>query len=132
MRPGLAVHTDLRDRLGKNRGDLAEFEAVVREMQIRMKRDEEAAEGQSIESLTKIDEATGLRTLPHWLAQPYFRPIQVRPQPPAPAPAQKQAVVSVDATSVQLSTKRLHSERTPEPTVPLDEEPLKRARLVTV
>ncbi|KZS93489.1 Dus-domain-containing protein [Sistotremastrum niveocremeum HHB9708] len=83
MRPGLAVHTDLRDRLGKIRGDLTEFEDVALEMRTRMKRDQEAAEGQSIESLTKIDEATGLPVLPHWLAQPYFRPIQVRPQPPA-------------------------------------------------
>lgn len=31
-------------------------------------------EGQSLEELVKVDPATGLNVLPHWLAQPYFRP----------------------------------------------------------
>ena len=26
-------------------------------------------------NLVKVDESTGLKILPHWLAQPYFRPL---------------------------------------------------------
>jgi hypothetical protein len=33
------------------------------------------AEGLSVEQLIKIDPTTGLKVLPHWLAQPYFRPL---------------------------------------------------------
>lgn len=33
------------------------------------------AEGQTLEELVKVDPETGLKVLPHWLAQPYFRPL---------------------------------------------------------
>ena len=31
--------------------------------------------GVSLRDLIKTDPATGLKILPHWLAQPYFRPL---------------------------------------------------------
>lgn len=39
-----------------------------------IQRDAEAVKGQSLASLAEIDAATGFPVLPHWLAQPYFRP----------------------------------------------------------
>lgn len=38
-------------------------------------RDARAAEGQPDEELITVDPATGLKLLPHWVAQPYFRPL---------------------------------------------------------
>jgi tRNA-dihydrouridine synthase 1 len=43
---------------------------------IASKRDADEAEGLSPEQLIKTDPVTGLKVLPHWLAQPYFRPLQ--------------------------------------------------------
>ena len=37
--------------------------------------DAEEAADQSIEELIMIEPTTGLKILPHWLAQPYFRPL---------------------------------------------------------
>ena len=37
-------------------------------------RDTKEVEGLSAAELIKVDPATGLKVLPHWLAQPYFRP----------------------------------------------------------
>ena len=39
----------------------------------------------SLEELSPVDEATGFPVLPHWLAQPYIRPLPAEPdaaQPP--------------------------------------------------
>ncbi|KAH7927902.1 Dus-domain-containing protein [Leucogyrophana mollusca] len=85
MRPALAREPDLRDRLGRvcarDGGDGGvegwgrEFEGVVKEMKRRMDRDAaEALQGRTIEELATIEPITGLKVLPHWLAQPYFRP----------------------------------------------------------
>lgn len=84
MRPALMRETDLRDRLGRVRGGrpvhemLDEYEAIVREMAVRMAKAMEDAKGKEPEELVKVDEATGLRVLPYWLAQPYFRPLQTK------------------------------------------------------
>ena len=42
-----------------------------------MQRDAQVAHdtGVSLRELIKTDPATGLKILPHWLAQPYFRPL---------------------------------------------------------
>lgn len=84
MRPALMRETDLRDRLGRVRGGrpvhemLDEYEAIVREMAVRMAKAMEDAKGKEPEELVRVDEATGLRVLPYWLAQPYFRPLQTK------------------------------------------------------
>lgn len=84
MRPALVRETDLRDRLGRVRGGrpvhemLDEYEAIVREMAVRMAKAMEDAKGKEPEELVRVDEATGLRVLPYWLAQPYFRPLQAK------------------------------------------------------
>jgi tRNA-dihydrouridine synthase 1 len=100
MRPALMKELDLRDRLGKIRsvdGGVDEYVELVKEMKRRMdvslktsslvscfrlilssrslKRDAKEAEGLSVDELVHIDPGTGLKVLPHWLAQPYFRPI---------------------------------------------------------
>ncbi|KAJ3801739.1 dihydrouridine synthase-domain-containing protein [Lentinula aff. detonsa] len=82
MRPALSRETDLRERLGKvtikKTGNFAEgalqpYVDVCLEMKERMDRDAKGAEGKSLDELVTIDEATGLRILPHWLTQPYWR-----------------------------------------------------------
>ncbi|KAF9645462.1 Dus-domain-containing protein [Thelephora ganbajun] len=77
MRPGLARELDLRDRLGKIKGDdpLDEYLEVVEEMKRRMDRDMKQVEGLPIEQLITVDSALGIKILPHWLAQPYWRPL---------------------------------------------------------
>lgn len=84
MRPALVIETDLRDRLGRVRGGRSandmydEYEAIVRDMESRMKKAIEDAKDKEPQELVKVDELTGLRILPHWLAQPYFRPLSVK------------------------------------------------------
>ncbi|KAG2364815.1 dihydrouridine synthase-domain-containing protein [Suillus spraguei] len=70
MHPALSRETDLRERLGRIRGS--------NEMKNRMERDavEAIKGGQMIDDLITIEPTTGLRVLPHWLSQPYFRPIK--------------------------------------------------------
>lgn len=82
LRPALLTNTDLRDRLGRvrdqpGRGALDEFAAIVRELAERIRPEVESVrKGEvSIDDLVKLDEASGLRILPWWLAQPYFRPL---------------------------------------------------------
>ena len=65
LRPALAREVDLRDALGRLRGpDLEPYYDVVREMKRRMDRDAEAA---GVEG-----------GFPHWVAQPYVRPLPAR------------------------------------------------------
>lgn len=85
FRPALSRETDLRDRLGKMRVDrgkerecVDKWEEVTRELDTRMRRDAMAANDKSVEELITIDPATGLKILPHWVAQPYFRPLPLR------------------------------------------------------
>lgn len=77
MRPGLARELDLRERLGKIKGDdpIGEYLEVVGEMKERMDRDMKEAEGVPVEQLVAMDSALGIKVLPHWLAQPYWRPL---------------------------------------------------------
>jgi len=75
LRPALARETDLRDELSKVRGprSVERYIEVVREMKQRMDRDAKEMVGLSVEELIKLDPVSGLKILPHWLAQPYFR-----------------------------------------------------------
>ncbi|KAF9778263.1 dihydrouridine synthase-domain-containing protein [Thelephora terrestris] len=77
MRPGLARELDLRDRLGRIKGDdpVDEYLEVVEEMKKRMDRDMREAEGVPVEGLVTVDPTFGTKILPHWLAQPYWRPL---------------------------------------------------------
>ncbi|KAG8831494.1 hypothetical protein FRC17_003066, partial [Serendipita sp. 399] len=99
LRPGFVQHTDLRDRLGKIPGPkakpttdaaekgeenaiLSRAEDIVRELKQRLENDKLAAEKEG-KDYVRIDPETGLRFVPHWLSQPYFRP------PPPPPPSTK-------------------------------------------
>ncbi|KAF8152971.1 Dus-domain-containing protein [Crassisporium funariophilum] len=81
MRPGLIREVDLREKLGKVKmypkkikEGLSEYVAICEEMRERMERDEKAAEGTSLKDLITTEPMTGIQVMPHWLAQPYFRP----------------------------------------------------------
>ncbi|KAI6140004.1 dihydrouridine synthase-domain-containing protein [Pisolithus tinctorius] len=76
MRPALSRERDLRERLSKIGGPDAidQYIEVVEEMRERMERDEVGSTGKTDELVT-IEPTVGLRALPHWLAQPYFRPL---------------------------------------------------------
>lgn len=86
MRPGLAKELDLRDRLGRAKVDqkkggeewLKEYVDICEEMKVRMDRDSLEVAGTPLRELITIEPITGLAVMPHWLAQPYFRP------PPSP------------------------------------------------
>jgi tRNA-dihydrouridine synthase 1 len=93
MRPALAKETDLRNRLGTSRGGLPEYEEIVKEMKTRMDvscnfffpiycpshdySQEQSAPfaGMDIEGLATVHETSGLKLMPHWVVQPYFRPL---------------------------------------------------------
>jgi tRNA-dihydrouridine synthase 1 len=67
LRPALSRETDLRDALGQLHGsDLEPYYEVVWEMKKRMDRDAEVMG----EDCTDVEEG-----LPHWVAQPYVRPL---------------------------------------------------------
>ncbi|KAF9225120.1 Dus-domain-containing protein [Gyrodon lividus] len=76
MRPALSKETDLRDQLSRIRGPqtVERYIEVAEEMKRRMDRDAKDAEGRSVEELVIVEATTGLKILPHWLAQPYFPP----------------------------------------------------------
>ncbi|KZP15370.1 Dus-domain-containing protein [Athelia psychrophila] len=85
LRPALGRETDLRERLGRVNGTVKEgaldkYVAIVKEVQVRMEKAtleaEARVDGRTAE-LVGVDGATGIKVLPHWLAQPYFRPLQV-------------------------------------------------------
>lgn len=105
--PGLSKNTDLREKLGKAQvskggmwasGDLQPYVDIILELKQRMEvrylpfssrliltyvpqAAAEEAKDKSPDELVKLDEATGLYRLPHWLSQPYFR----APPPPPKA-----------------------------------------------
>ncbi|KAL1747862.1 dihydrouridine synthase-domain-containing protein [Schizophyllum fasciatum] len=85
LRPALARHTDLREKLGKARvrdkgkgwwkvrgeeGSLTEYEEIIGELEERLKAD---AAGHP--STITPDPVTGLKNVPWWLTQPYVRPL---------------------------------------------------------
>ncbi|KAA1479441.1 FMN-linked oxidoreductase [Dentipellis sp. KUC8613] len=117
MRPALARETDLRDRLGRMKGhDLPPYIEIAEEMKRRMDRDAEEAEkaGKTAKDLVRIDEATGLKVLPHWLAQPYFRPLPAKKPQKVEEKVSTAAPATMEAKDDALSGKRPLSERTPE------------------
>lgn len=82
LRPALLTNTDLRDRLGRVRdqpggGALDDFLAIVHELaeRLRPEADRVRKGDLALDDLVKVDEGSGLRILPQWLAQPYFRPL---------------------------------------------------------
>ncbi|KAK0207122.1 dihydrouridine synthase-domain-containing protein [Desarmillaria ectypa] len=85
LRPGLSHDKDLREKLGRTlikkdqdwrRGGLQPYIDVCLELKERMEANAKAASGQDSDELVTLDKSTGLRVLPHWLAQPYFRPLR--------------------------------------------------------
>jgi len=82
MRPGLIRELDLREKLGrvkinqkKLKEQLSAYILICEEMKARMERDEKAAEGVPVKDLITVEPTTGIPVMPHWLAQPYFRPL---------------------------------------------------------
>ena len=89
-----------RDKDGGTAWD--RYEEIIRELDARLevgivsciysssfnlrisKSDIEAAKGKTLEELSPIDEATGFPVLPHWLAQPYIRPLPAEPEAAKP------------------------------------------------
>lgn len=93
LRPGFATAVDLRTKMSKvpnpkgkpgSENDMASgleaYELIVRELKERLQADMKAAEGTDA-GRVHIDPSTGVRFVPHWLSQPYFRPA---PPPPPP------------------------------------------------
>jgi len=76
FRPALERNKDLRDRLGKIHGKPAdivvEYEALAREMKERMDRD--SADASDDGPFVPEIHQDGTLEIPHWRAQPYFRP----------------------------------------------------------
>ncbi|KAI0370136.1 Dus-domain-containing protein [Pilatotrama ljubarskyi] len=110
LRPALAKYPDLRERLGRVRVERAErdkdggaawdrYEEVIRELDSRLDVDIAAAKGKSLEELSPIDEATGFPVLPHWLAQPYIRPLPAEPEAAKPPPESNKSGVEVAGAS---------------------------------
>ncbi|KAJ6606016.1 Dus-domain-containing protein [Mycena vulgaris] len=115
LRPALVRHPDLRERLGRVRVDqhqrgkervagapfweagLEPYVEVVREMAERLAQEAEtelAGEGgdgarKSMTELVRVQEETGLKLLPWWLAQPYWRPLPKEPPEEAASTAKK-------------------------------------------
>ncbi|KAF8209342.1 dihydrouridine synthase-domain-containing protein [Mycena galopus ATCC 62051] len=83
LHPALSRHVDLRERLGRVRTGLEPYIEIVQEMAVRLAEDQEAAlvadgdggERKTLGQLVRIQEGTGLKLLPWWLAQPYWRPL---------------------------------------------------------
>jgi len=144
LRPALGREKDLREQLGKVRftkgkemDSIDQYEDIVKEMEQRMKRDAAASASTPISHLITVDADTGLNILPHWLAQPYFRPVPSEAPTKAPTvahtvaeqdrPVEVDELVEGRSVSAASTTKRTSSQRTPEPEV---DELAKRAKLV--
>ncbi|OSX66817.1 hypothetical protein POSPLADRAFT_1042129 [Postia placenta MAD-698-R-SB12] len=99
LRPALARAPDLRERLGRVRAEKGEppraafvrYADVVRELDARLQEDVRAAGERGLEELVVWDAAAALPLLPHWLAQPYFRPLQPDPAEGAQAKGKQKA-----------------------------------------
>ncbi|KAG8903293.1 hypothetical protein FRB99_003478 [Tulasnella sp. 403] len=101
----LSRETDLRERLAKVKdkdgGSVPEWEAICTEMKRRMDRDAQEAGWDPLSPSAcdfPQDPATGLKTIPHWLAQPKVR----RPPPPSSngsSKASKKASKNKDAVN---------------------------------
>lgn len=98
-RPALEVHRDLREQLGKSRFDptavgpakIVTYREFVKELERRLEEDKKSGKWDqqpevplpgSVSFLTKPNEEEGRPGyIPHWLAQPYFRPPLVPGEP---------------------------------------------------
>lgn len=134
LRPAMGRETDLREQLGrvrftkgKEKEAYSKYEEIVKQMDERMKRDARSVEGRPIEELITTDPATGVKVLPHWVAQPYTRPLLdvngkklIKPDISQIA----DAVEPIGCVTDACTGKRTVSERTPEP-----EDVPKRAKL---
>lgn len=113
-RPALEVHRDLRESLGKARFDdkatgpakIATYRDFVNELERRLDHDQKEARWEkqpdpplpgSVSHLTKPDENRPAY-IPHWLAQPYFRP----PLVPGEEGAKKGKVAEKEEKGVKL------------------------------
>ncbi|KAM5538367.1 hypothetical protein V8D89_007969 [Ganoderma adspersum] len=117
LRPALVKYTDLRERLGRVRIERAErdkegttawdkYEEIVRELDDRLAADIEAASGKSLEKLSPVDPATGFPVLPHWLVQPYIRPLPAEPEAAKPPAQNGKSGVEVVECPVEDSASR--------------------------
>ena len=128
-RPALEVHRDLREQLGKSRFDekahgaakIVTYRAFVQELERRLELDmaEEKWKTQpqpplpgSVSFLTQPDENRPAY-IPHWLAQPYFRPPLVTDE--QQGDEEKQA--RKDRLAESKGIKPVHAEPEPETTV---------------
>ena len=57
--------------------------------------DIEAAKGKTLEQLSPVDPATGFPVLPHWLAQPYVRPLPAESEAAKPPAESEKSGVEV-------------------------------------
>lgn len=112
LRPALSRETDLRNALGQLRGsDLEPYYEVVREMKKRMDRDAVIAGG---------DDSIVEEGLPHWVAQPYVRPlpaVQERVEGEGKISFGYEGLIAnrcLPAGAFVMASKRPHFERIPE------------------
>ncbi|KAI0095071.1 dihydrouridine synthase-domain-containing protein [Irpex rosettiformis] len=127
LRPAMARETDLREQLGrvrfqkgKEKEAYAKYEEIVKQMDERMRRDARAAEGRPVEELITIDPVSGVKVLPHWVAQPYTRPLLDVDGKKLNKLDVAQVANVIDPTDCETEAcgaKRSVSERTPEPEV---------------
>jgi len=101
-------------------------------MKTRMDTAAESMRDISLAELVKVDEASGLRVLPHWLAQPYFRPSPPTAQGKGSKDASK--VVKDVTNAANLDTTGLEGYPVKRPLSPIlneetSEEDSKRIRL---
>ncbi|EKM61579.1 uncharacterized protein PHACADRAFT_180678 [Phanerochaete carnosa HHB-10118-sp] len=80
LRPALGREIELYDFLGriqiKHLGDNEawdQYEALIEGFDEQLQQDARAAEGRSVDELIILHETTGLKAMPHWVAQPFFR-----------------------------------------------------------
>jgi len=116
LRPALSRETDLRDALGQLRGsDLTPYYEIVRAMKTRMDRDAKEA--------GVVD--TDMEGFPHWVAQPYVRPLPVSPKQVEGESLPLERLFAHPNLSAGVLTKSPHSKRV---CGPVDNDEVKRVR----
>ncbi|CDO68497.1 hypothetical protein BN946_scf184499.g22 [Trametes cinnabarina] len=126
LRPALAKYPDLRERMGRIRVERGErdkdggvawdrYEQVIRELDSRLEVDIEAAKEKTLEELSPIDEVTGFPVLPHWLAQPYIRPLPADPEAAKPPAESGKSGVEVVASECSVEDSACRGSKRPVP-----------------